>query len=103
MDGTLCMGEDPDYIGCTPVLPVISKVNRLFDAGWRITIFTARGMSRYEGWVDLCHSEFYDLTSRWLRLNNVKHHELIMGKPSATYYLDDKGLNIIEFLDRDFG
>lgn len=102
LDGTLCTGDDPDYRECHPVVPVIKKVNELYDAGWHIAIYTARGMGRFDGNVDSCYTEFYCQTRSWLQENGVKFHELRLGKPSATYYVDDKGLNVLEFLTRDF-
>jgi len=27
---------------------------------------------------------------------NIKYHELILGKPYADYYIDNKGINILD-------
>ena len=39
---------------------------------------------------------------KWLYFNDVKYHELIMGKPAGDYYIDDKNLSIDQFVNGEF-
>jgi hypothetical protein len=45
--------------------------------------------------------KYYSLTEAQLKLWNVKYHNLILGKPSGDYYIDDKGINDNEFFKRN--
>jgi CMP-N,N'-diacetyllegionaminic acid synthase len=103
IDGTLTNGEFP-YADATPRLDVIEKVNAFYDAGWRIELFTARGMNRFaDTGYPKQHAEeaFLSLTYKWLRDHGVKFHRLQFGKPAAIYYIDDKSLTPEAFLAKD--
>ena len=96
MDGTICTKtEKTSYHDAEPIDLVINKVNRLYDEGHCIKIFTARGQA---SGVD-----YKDLTSAQLEKWKVKHHQLIFNKPAADFYIDDKALNPGEFvLGKDY-
>jgi capsule biosynthesis phosphatase len=99
LDGTICsQGTVSTYREAEPNLEVIEKINHLWSNGWKIVIFTARGMSTYKN-KERAEYELRDLTLRWLNENRVCFDELIFGKPSGDYYLDDKGISINEFID----
>jgi len=92
VDGTLCsLTEEQNYHFAKPDVAMIKAVNELYDAGHYIKIFTARGMASGK--------DFKGLTERQLKEWGVKHHELIMGKPSADYYIDDKAVVPEEFIN----
>jgi phosphatidate phosphatase PAH1 len=101
IDGTICDKptdrSDGDYESSIPKLDRIAKINKLYDEGHHITYFTARGMGRYCDNADLAKARFYDITELQLRLWGCKYHKLILGKPSADFYIDDKGINANEF------
>lgn len=97
LDGTLCNNTKGNYSLAVPNLKRISKVNELFESGNHITIFTARGMGRTGGDVLKVKSMFEDLTRKQLTDWGVKFHDLILGKPSADIYIDDKGESDVNF------
>jgi hypothetical protein len=70
-----------------PIKPNVDKLNKLYDLGWFIILFTGRS------W------EEYDVTTVWLHSNNVKYHLLICGKPSTTYCVDDRMRTLDEILE----
>jgi glycerol-3-phosphate cytidylyltransferase len=76
---------------------MILKVNNLFDVGHYIKIFTARGMTTYKGNVSLVYNNLFDLTTTQLKSWGVKYNELILGKPSFDFFIDDKNLSIEDF------
>ena len=79
LDEVLCKATPWwDYANAEPIRENIEKVNKLYDMGYGIWIHT----SRFE-----CDRE---VTEWWLREHGVKYHRLIMGKPWATHYIDDK-------------
>lgn len=82
IDGTICLTLNDDFEKAVPYPKRIEKINSLYDAGYTIVFFTARGS--YTG------LDWQELTLRQLKEWNVKYHELIMGKPYAEMYIDDR-------------
>lgn len=104
LDGTLCEqtpGGDY-YRTAKPKQAVIDLVNHLWEEGWHVTIHTARGMQTFNGNVEQVRLHLEQLTIDWLLDHGVCFDVLMFGKPPATYYVDDKGLNVLEFLSGDF-
>ena len=104
LDETLCTRhpnfEDlgpKKYTHCTPIRDMVDKVNKLYDDGNTIIIFTARGMSYFKGDIHKIYSELFDITQKSLFYWGVKYHTLIMGKPHYDFLIDDKSISIEEF------
>jgi capsule biosynthesis phosphatase len=97
IDGTICTNSNSQYYDSIPIVERISKINELYEAGNKIIFFSARGMSTYEGDVNKVYEVYYELTKKQLDQWLVKYDQLILGKPSADYYIDDKGIK-----DEDF-
>jgi len=97
LDGTLCTSTDGNYSDAKPLGARISRVNQLYDDGNHITIFTARGMGRTGGDVSKAKIMFENLTREQLNNWGVRFHDLILGKPSADIYIDDKGESDVDF------
>lgn len=85
VDGTLCDTAGSDYENSTPRMDIISKVNQLYDRGNIIKIFTGRGATSGIDWREF--------TEKQLKAWGVKYHELIMGKPDADIFIDNKAVN----------
>ncbi len=83
IDGTIFDTSGIDYENSRPIPHRIKLVNKLYEEGHRITIFTARGSATGMDWRQL--------TEKQLRESGVQYHELILGKPSADLYVDDRG------------
>lgn len=81
IDGTIC-SQEKDYSKAQPFLDRIEKINNLYDNGHYVVYFTARGTETGIDWREVTENQFKE----W----NVKYHELIFGKPSADYYIDDR-------------
>ena len=103
IDGTICTPTvGRDYHKAQPWKDRIKVLNKLYDEGNYIIYFTARAMGRF---ADLPHSVasvkakevLFELTRQQLEEWGVKYNELIMGKPHADYFIDDKGVK-----DEDF-
>ena len=104
IDETIChressvdFGVTHDYTKAKPIKENIEKINKLYDEGNTIKYFTARGMGRFAGRSDKAIEFFYTLTESQLDRWGCKYHKLILGKPSADYYIDDKGIEAHEF------
>ena len=98
IDGTICDWESGrDYTLANPFPEKIKVINKLYDEGHTIKYYTARGMGRYAGRSDKAIESFYAITESQLDRWGCKYHQLILGKPSGDYYIDDKGLSAYEF------
>lgn len=94
IDGVIALKrEDLDYGQALPNERMIKIVNKLYDWGNRIVLFTARGYVTGIDWKQVTEKQMKD----W----GVMYHELHMGKPNADYYVDDKMMSL-EFLYREF-
>ena len=89
LDETLCHTNGTDYSSSIPNQLHINKVNKLFEEGNYIKIFTARGSETKINWREV--------TIYQLDLWKVQYHELILGKPAADFYIDDKAINSLDF------
>ena len=105
LDDTLCY-RDPNlehmgaekYKHCKPIKEMVEKVNKLYDEGNTIYIYTARGMSTFKGDINKIYNCLYVLTLNNLAEWGVSHHGLIMGKLHYDYLIDDKVINVVDFL-----
>ena len=78
----------------------LTVINKLYDEGHDITYFTARGMGRFGDDPDAsmkASALLFDLTEQQLKGWGCKYHTLILGKPHADFFIDDKGVNSDEF------
>lgn len=66
------------YRSSVPDITNICKVNVLYDSGYVIILHTAR------------YEKDRELTEEWLKKAEVKYHRLVMGKPRADKYIDDR-------------
>jgi uncharacterized HAD superfamily protein len=85
IDGTLCTNTDGDYEQAAPFQGRIDVVKQLHASGHKIKLFTARGSTTGIDWRPLTEQQMHD----W----GVPYDELIMGKPEADVFIDDKAHN----------
>jgi len=79
IDGTVCTEERPfDRPLATPLEGAKDKVNEYFESGHTVIFWTGRGWDQYL------------ITEHWLKNNNFKYHQLLMGKPIANLHIDDR-------------
>ncbi len=72
------------YEKCIPIDEGIELVKALKNHGYRVVLHTARWLSDEEK------------TIAWLKKYNVPYDKLIMGKPSAIMYIDDRAFTFAE-------
>jgi len=97
IDETICYYEDNTnrrYDISIPIQKNIDKINKLYDEGWKIVYWTARG--------SVSKKDYTDYTWKRLEIWGCKVHDLITGtstnpKPHVDLVIDDKA-KIIEEL-----
>ena len=91
IDGVLAsLTADNDYNTAEPLRDNIHLLNRLYDNGNQIILFTARG--------SMTGTDWRSTTERQMKKWGVCYHELHLGKPAADFYVDDRflPLSVIE-------
>ena len=89
LDDTLCESVGLDYSTASPWITRIERVNQLFEDGHVIKVYTARGSETGIDWREITEKQL----GEW----GLKYHHLILGKPAADIYVDDKACH-----ERDF-
>ncbi len=92
LDNVLCRTEKNHYHKSLPIKKNIDTVNRLFNNGYYIKIFTARYMGRNNDNIKKATKQGIGITKRQLKKWKLNYHKLIFGKPSFDIYIDDKSL-----------
>lgn len=98
IDDTICSTKNRNFENSIPNTKVINKINELYDKGWKIILYTARGAKSCKT-IEERIKKYKDITQNWLEKNNVKYTELLFGKMNADYYVDDKNMSIEEFIN----
>jgi CMP-N,N'-diacetyllegionaminic acid synthase len=95
IDGVIArQAKDNNYALAEPNREMIDIINKLYDMGNHIVLFTARGYVTGIDWSSVTKEQL----SKW----GLKYHELHFGKPNADYYVDDRMLPV-DFLYKYFG
>tara|TARA_B100001121_G_C18559324_1_gene559505 strand:- start:406 stop:756 length:351 start_codon:yes stop_codon:yes gene_type:complete len=93
IDDTICRTFKAKYSEAIPIKKRIKIINKLYDEGYYIKIFTARYMGRNNENSLLVKKKYYKKTYKQLVSWGLKFNELIMGKPTYDIYIDDKSYN----------
>jgi len=102
IDDTLCDNRNRDYENALPKRDVIKKLNQLHRSGYKIVLYTSRGMVSCGGDREKAEKKNLPVLEKWLADNNVEYDEIVFGKPIADLYVDDRGMNTEDFLKADF-
>tara|TARA_B100001778_G_C18375188_1_gene532612 strand:- start:160 stop:468 length:309 start_codon:yes stop_codon:yes gene_type:complete len=92
IDGTICT-TDCQYEDAKPYQQVIDWINRKYDEGHEITLFTSRG--------SLSGVDWFDFTLNQIEGWNVKYHKLKLGKPAYDLFVDDKAMSNVEWYKKE--
>tara|TARA_B100000886_G_scaffold269279_1_gene193340 strand:+ start:319 stop:672 length:354 start_codon:yes stop_codon:yes gene_type:complete len=90
LDNTICKTNSNNYLKSKPYKKVIKLINKLYDNGHSIKIFTARYMGRNNDNILKANKIGYKETVRQLKKWKLKYSKLFISKPSADIYIDDK-------------
>jgi CMP-N,N'-diacetyllegionaminic acid synthase len=94
IDGVIAsLAPKNEYNLAQPIWENIKILNKLYEYGHTIILFTARGSLTGIDWRNTTQEQMY--------LWGVKYHSLLFGKPAADYYIDDKFIplkNLKEYL-----
>lgn len=89
IDNTLVRTNGSDYANAVPIQERIDRVNRLYEEGHTIFLFTARGSAS--------GNDYYEFTKKQMNEFGIKYHKLLMGKPDVDVFVDDKAVCLQEW------
>ena len=92
LDGVICRTKKNYYIKSRPIKSAINTINKLYQEGNYIFIYTSRFMGRSKENTKLANKKGYKLTLSQLKKWDLKFHKLLMGKPSYDVIVDDKAV-----------
>jgi hydroxymethylpyrimidine pyrophosphatase-like HAD family hydrolase len=103
LDDVLCVRDKKyEHLGiekykfCTPMHNNIVILKNLYDMGFYIKIYTARGMSQLSGNLQEINLKIKPITEEFLANNKIPYHELVFGKIHYDILIDDKALNSMD-------
>lgn len=100
IDDTISITKNRNWDNAKPIQEVINKINYLYELGWEIWLFTARGNLSCGSHKE-ADNKYRKQIENWLNFHNVKYHKLSFEKYLATYYIDDKNLTPSQFVNLD--
>lgn len=86
-----------------PIQKNVDYCNYLYNNGAKIIIHTARGMLSKNRDTDIIRSTIVPEIEKILKDCGIKYDELIIGKPYADYYIDDKAISSYKDLQKETG
>ena len=89
IDGTICHTDNSDYPNSKPYMGRIAHFNMLYDMGYEICYWTARGSKSNKDW--------YEFTLNQLKEWGVKFTSFSVGKPMYDIWIDDKSVNFSHY------
>lgn len=93
LDNVICRTVNNNYSQSQPIIKNISTINKIYNRGYYVKIFTARFMGRSKENAVKASKKGYNFTKRQLNKWKVKYDQLIFGKPSYDLFIDDKNYN----------
>ena len=88
MDGTICTEEKTYSRSLAKIKPGAKEyINQQYNDGNTIIIYSARSWQEFE------------MTTEWLKVNDVLYHQLILGKPIGDVWIDDRAVRFSSWLE----
>ena len=86
--------EGGDYAKAPPLEHGITQINKLYDMGFEVVLYTARYGDRECGNIHRQYERGYREWTDWLEKHGVKYTYAWMGKPAGAIYIDDKAARV---------
>jgi capsule biosynthesis phosphatase len=97
VDDTILTTKNRDYENSQPKMEVIAGMRELKQKGWTIILNTARGMGRSNGNIESVRQEVIEEIEKFCTKYDVPYDTIMIGKPWAAYYVDDKAMTPGQF------
>jgi len=98
VDDTICFTQNRDYERSVPNTPMIEKLREARGLGYTIILHTARGQGRSNNNVASVADQVFDEIESFCKRFDVPYDDIVLYKPLAILYIDDKAIRPDEFL-----
>jgi capsule biosynthesis phosphatase len=102
VDNTLTIHDsEREYLDMMVNTEVVQKLILYRHLGFKITLFTARGMRSHDCNLEKIENHVRPDLVTWLEKNGIIYDELLIGKPwcgREGFYVDDKAIRPSEFV-----
>ena len=102
IDNVICTTKGRNYHQAKPKSQVIKTINKLYENGHYIKIFTARYMGRNKENQKKAYQVGFKKTYNQLMKWHIKFHILIMGKPTFDICVDDRAVGFKKNWHKNF-
>lgn len=102
LDDTISVHYNRDFENAKPIPETIEKIRKLKQDGIEIVIYSSRGQNSCKGDLELIEKKNREQIETWLANHDVPYDQLVFGKPLGDIYVDDKGVNLKDFLEQDY-
>ena len=102
LDNVICKTVGKNYKNSKPILKLIKLINELYDDGYKLIVFTARGMGKFNGNLNLVLKAYKKMTISQLKKWKINYHNLYFGKPSYDIFVDDKAFGFKKDWQKNF-
>lgn len=93
IDHVICRtNSNKEYLKSKPIKKNIILINQIYNKGYNVILYTARGMGRYNGSLNKIKRKIKPLTLKQLKDWGVSYNKIYFGKPSFDLFVDDKSL-----------
>ena len=96
LDNVICSTKGNRYHESKPRKKIINLINKLYKKNYKIKIFTARYMGKFNGNAKKARKFGYKKTFKQLKKWKLNFNQLILGKPNYDLFVDDKALGFKE-------
>lgn len=96
IDGVICNNykkKNINYKQSVPNFKSIDLINKIYDQGHKVIIFTSRYMGRNKDNKNLAIKQGFKSTKKQLKTWGLKYNKLIFGKPSYDFIIDDRSID----------
>jgi capsule biosynthesis phosphatase len=101
LDGTITVDEPGvPYPEKRPNVALIQKLVQYQNSGYKIVIYTARNMRKYDSDIEKIKLKTLPEIENWLKNHAVPYDEIYIGKQwcDEGFYIDDKSIRPSEFI-----
>lgn len=98
IDDTISFTTNRDFANAEPNIPLINKLNGLYDSGWEIVYCTSRGSLSCISRAD-AEFKYGNQIAEYFEKHGIKYTRISFMKELGAYYIDDKAILPNDFLN----
>jgi hypothetical protein len=102
LDNVICITKGTNYKKAKPNFKTIKLINKAYELGAEVTIFTGRFYGKCKGNLKKIKKIDNGLSKKQLKKWGLKYHSLLFGKPVFDVYIDDKNFEFKKNWQRKF-